>query len=167
MGLGVFRNERLTAPQRPPKFRQLCVIPLMVFTALPGCGAPQSVVFDEDTSRQNLQRIGVAYAQVSAALNRPPRNQQELISAIQGDSSQPSAAQILRSPNDGEDYVVVWDVDFRQLARERGNVDVVLAYEKRGRAGRRYVMKPPNHVVIMTDEEFKAAAFPPGHTPGS
>jgi len=139
---------------------------LVVCTLLAGCGSSAPVVIEEDASRQNLQRIGVAYAQVSAKLNRPPRDLRELSDAIAEGPEKILAGEVLRSPNDGEEYVVVMNVDFRQLAMARGNVDVVIAYEKRGKNGRRYVLKPPTHVLVMSDEEFKAASFPPGHQPG-
>ena len=52
------------------------------------------------------------------------------------------------------------------VAMTGGNVnDIVLAYEKKGKNGARYVMKPPSYVVQMKDLEFKSAKFPPGHQP--
>lgn len=165
MGQQRFQDQGLEGRWLRPEDSLCCFVLLAALALLSGCGSSQPVVFEEDTSRQNLQRIGVAYAQVSATLGRPPQDIQELRAAVQEGPDQPPAADILRSPNDGEDYVVVLNVDFRQLAAARGNVDVVLAYEKHGKGGRRYVLKPPSHVLVMSDEEFKAASFPPGHQP--
>ena len=141
------------------------VLGLAQLAASTGCGSSKPVVFPEDTSRQNLQRIGVAYAQAAVQFRRPPQKRDDLLVALQGEPGQPSPADILKSPNDGEEYVIVWGVNFRELGIKRGNVDVVIAYEKRGRDGKRYVLKPPTQVIEMTDAEFKAASFPPGHTP--
>ena len=104
-------------------------------------------------------------AQDAVQFRRPTQKRDDLLVVLQGEAGQPSPADILKSPNDGEEYVIVWGVNFRELGIKRGNVDVVIAYEKRGREGKRYVLKPPTQVIEMTDTEFKAASFPPGHTP--
>jgi hypothetical protein len=132
---------------------------------LAGCGPAKPVVFPENKFEQNLQRIGAAYTQATVKLGRPPSGPEELTEFLQV-AGGPTAAELLRSPHDGEDYVIVWNVDFRQLAMTGGNVnDIVLAYEKKGKNGARYVMKPPSYVVQMKDLEFKSAKFPPGHQP--
>jgi len=157
-GLGTWRYSRVGIVI-------LSVLPLASLVPMAGCGSSAPVVAKEDTSRQNLQRIGVAYSQATAKLNRPPRNMKELIATFDEGPDQVPAAEIIKSPNDGEEYVVVWNVDFPELAKARGNVDVVIAYERRGKDGKRYVLKPPAHVLVMTDEEFKSASFPPGYQP--
>lgn len=145
-------------------FAAVCtVLGLMIV----GCGPTKPVVFPENKFEQNLQRIGAAYTQASVKLGRPPTGPEELIEFLQVTGGSP-AAEILRSPHDGENYVIVWNVDFRQLAMSGANVnDVIIAYEKRGKNGSRYVMKPPSHVTQISDLEFKSAKFPPGHQPAS
>ncbi|MFM9067863.1 MAG: hypothetical protein ACKOUR_11115 [Planctomycetota bacterium] len=146
-----------------PLFAAFILVILSV--VLVGCGPAKPVVFPENKFEQQLQRIGAAYSQASVKLGRPPSGPEELMEFLQVTGG-PSAAETLRSPHDGEDYVIVWNVDFRQLAMSGANVnDVIIAYEKRGKNGTRYVMKPPSHVTQISDLEFKSAKFPPGHQP--
>lgn len=141
------------------------VILAMLSVGFLGCGPAKPVVFPENKFEQQLQRIGAAYSQASVKLGRPPSGPEEIMEFLQITGG-PPAAEILRSPHDGEDYVIVWNVDFRQLAMSGANVnDVIIAYEKRGKNGTRYVMKPPSHVTQLSDLEFKSAKFPPGHQP--
>lgn len=133
--------------------------------SLAGCGGEAPVVVEDDKSAQYLQQIGAAYSQATAKLGRPPQNANELSEIIKSNPGSADPATILRSPDDNEDYVIVWGVDFREVAKARGNVDVIIAYEKTGKKGKRHVLKPPAQVMSLTAEQFKAAAFPPGHTP--
>lgn len=138
---------------------------LVALAFLHGCGSSGSATVDEDKSSENLKRIGAAYSQAALQLGRPPRDANDLSAAIKNSPDKPNPADILRSPADNENYVIVYGVDFRALAMKRGNVDVVIAYEKVGVDGKRLCLKPPAQVVVMTDEEFKSADFPPGHQP--
>jgi hypothetical protein len=141
------------------------VCTLIAGLAAIGCGDSPPPAAETSRAEVNLQRIGAAYAAV-AARGRPPRNAADLARDLQAGPDQTNPSDLLRSPNDNQEYVIVWGVDFRALAMQRGgNVDVVLAYERTGKDGKRLVLKPPALVSLMTDEEFRAAAFPPGHTP--
>lgn len=130
----------------------------------PGCGSSQEVDVQDDKSAQNLQQIGAAYTQAGLKLGRPPRQADDLHELLKS-AGNPDPESVLRSPDDNENYVIVWGIDFGQLARTTGHVDYVIAYEQRGKNGKRHVLKPPSIVLLMTDEEFQAAKFPPGHTP--
>jgi hypothetical protein len=138
---------------------------LLSLAAVVGCKSATPPSAATDKSYENLQQIGAAYSQASIKLGRPPGNANELTEILKNGAASRDPAEVLRSPDDNEPYVIVWGVDFRQLAKNTGNVDVVLAYEQRGKNGKRHVLKPPSNVFIMTDEEFKAAKFPPGHQP--
>jgi hypothetical protein len=94
-------------------------------------------------------------------LNRPPANAKELLPFVQ-EMGKP--ADILRSPNDGQDFVVVWGVELRKL-KETGNAVPVVAYEKVGKDGKRHVLRGRADVVLMTDGELKGAVFPSGYNP--
>jgi hypothetical protein len=117
-------------------------------------------------SETNLRMIGRAYATATAALNRPPRNSKEL---------KPYLAQLgasedaLRSPNDGEEYVILWNVKPQDLGPQGSDPKQrkfpVLAYEKTGGPGGRFVLTVPNRVNRMKPEELRNACFPPGHKP--
>jgi len=130
--------------------------------AVAGCGPSGGVDGPVDASRQNLQKIGVAYAQATTRLKRPPKNLSDLLPSLK---EQGEPAEILRSPDDGEEYVILWGVDFRWPPPGQRDPSVVLAYEKRGKAGKRHVLRLPTRVVLMTDDELKKTEFPPGHQP--
>jgi hypothetical protein len=67
----------------------------------------------------------------------------------------------LRSPRDGQPFVVLWGADHRK------GMDVkplVIAYEPQGKDGRRMVFTAMV-VFAMSEAGFKEARFPAGHTP--
>jgi hypothetical protein len=118
-----------------------------------------------DEARVHLQTIAAAYEFAVQRNGRPPQNLDELRPFLQDRQQPGKTLDVLRSPNDGENYVIIWGVDYRELATQVPNPYVVLAYEKSGKAGKRYVLVRPNFVTVMTDAEFRTAPFPPGHQP--
>jgi len=103
--------------------------------------------------------IRSAYLRATKALGRPPQDKNDLIPYLKrgGDP-----AVFLRSPDDGEDYMILWGLDILNLEpREDGRLPV-LAYEQRGKDGMRYVLEV-KEIRRQTDEEFKKALFPPGY----
>jgi len=115
-------------------------------------------VIELPASIQNLKRIGSAYLEATNQLGRPPNNAGELTPHLKryGDP-----ATILRSPADGQDYVILRGVDVCAAQAQKGGLPV-LAYEQKGDGQKRYVLLT-RQVVHLTDEEFKQAPFPPGH----
>ena len=104
--------------------------------------------------------------QAVGKLGRPPQQASDLHEALKNGPGNPDPETILRSPDDNENYVIVWGVDFGQLAKSGVSVNnVILAYEQKGLRGKRHVLKPPSQVLVLGNEEFKASVFPPGHTP--
>ncbi len=139
--------------------------PLLLLTfgsllGLLGCG-PNRPAASSDPNVLNLQALGAAYQRATITQNRPPANRDELMLAFEDDDAPPD---ILRSLNDGEEFVIVWGVELRKL-KARGAEVPVVAFEKHGKNGKRAVLRGRNDVVLMTDSELKAAVFPPGYTP--
>lgn len=141
--------------------RLLLWVVFLAWCAALGCGAPGTPVDKVDPTAKNLDRIGDAYVRATMTLRRPPENLQELepVLAMQG-----KPEDILRSPNDGEDFVIVWGVELRRL-KAQGNAVPVVAYEKKGKDGKRYVLRGRAEVILLTDGQLKAATFPAGYTP--
>jgi hypothetical protein len=144
---------------------RLALVLGLLLASTAGCGSPAAVVVQDDKSAQHLQQIGAAYTQASVKLDRAPRDANDLKEILKSGPGNPDPETVLRSPDDNEPYVVVWNVNFMEVAKARGNVDVILAYEQKGKNGKRHVLKPPAQILVMTDEEFRGAAFPPGHVP--
>jgi hypothetical protein len=120
-----------------------------------GCGSPEPTPQHVARSFQNLRIIKSAYLKATNELNRPPQNLEDLMPYLKA-SGDP--AKILRSPEDGQEYKILWNVD---IINVQGKLPII-AYEQRGKDGMRYVLEA-KEVRRMSDEEFKQAPFPPGY----
>ncbi len=119
--------------------------------AASGCSRPNAKNAPE--SPQNLRAIFDAYSEATKQLKRPPANLDELTPHLKDVGE---IDKVLRSPDDGQKYVILWGAEPHASQAE------VLAYEKIGKNGRRYVLR--GHVVFWhSDEEFKMVHFPAGH----
>jgi hypothetical protein len=105
--------------------------------------------------------IGRVYLRAGQKLGRPPANLKELLPTFPEPAKAP---ELLKSPNDGEDFVIVWGVDLRTPGKT-GNEIPIVAYEKKGNGGKRHVLRGYGDVILMTDGQLRGAAFPPGYTP--
>ena len=105
-------------------------------------------------SSRNLAAIRDAYFKAIDKQRRPPASREEILADVK-DAGDPD--EILRSPLDGQDYVILWGTD------PRANPVPVVAYERLGKDGWRYVLR--GHVVFfLNEEEFRKLPFPQGHT---
>jgi hypothetical protein len=109
-------------------------------------------------------------------LNRPPQSKDELLpdiklvlsTSVDPDNPEMTSettmnpADVLRSANDGEEFVIHWGVDVREmnLAGPRSQLPV-LAYEKRGKDGKRLILQI-RFVREVMDEQFADLPFPTG-----
>ncbi len=137
-----------------------CFPLLLGALALAGCS--RTVVNKATTPTEDrLYKLGKAYQRASSRLNRAPVDFEELRPDLEpGDSDE-----LLRSPNDGEPFVILWGVDFRALPPSPKAPHTVAAYEQRGSNGKRYVLRFPLEVAHLSKEELGKAVFPPGHGP--
>lgn len=122
----------------------VCVFGLLM---LVGCQPP---VREVPAVYQNLKAISTAYLTATDDLGHPPRNMEELTPFLKraGDPEK-----MLRSPNDGEPYVILWDIDYHITPVP------VMIHEKTGKGGVRYVVRGRD-IYRMTEQEFKSAPFP-------
>jgi hypothetical protein len=123
---------------------------------LTGCGRRVST---RNAAEDRLYRIGKAYIQSCYRLERGPENFNEIRPNIEGEVPD----DLLVSPSDGENFVILWGIDFSQLPSPAKDPFIVGGYEKKGVGGWRYVLRFPLQTSKMTDEAFRAANFPPGH----
>jgi len=103
----------------------------------------------------NLSKIQRAYDLAVKSLGRPPARVEELRPFLK-DAGDPD--QILRSPRDGQPYVVLCGVDFRKL-RIDSIPPPIMAYEDTGKDGKRYVLTVMG-VMPMSNAEFAKAKLP-------
>jgi hypothetical protein len=126
---------------------------------LAGCSSQPGKMKEVDPIIVHLQSINQAYIKSIEKQGRPPKNVAEIRPALQevGDPDK-----LLRSPIDGEEFVIIWGVDPRTVPPQGGKLPVLI-YEKKGVAGKRYVLQVPTLVSTMTEEELRNAYFPAGH----
>jgi len=113
----------------------------------------------------------MAYGQATVKLERPPNNKEEIFDFLKGPpkADDPNAATInpedvMRSPVDGEEFVVHWGLDFRTMNLGGDPAKLpVLAYEKHSHGGKRLVLQGRS-VSEVTDEEFADLPFPKGYS---
>lgn len=134
----------------------LLALALFLFAGL-GCSRGP-VVGKVSKSYENLKAIGDAYLQATMKNNRPPQKKEDLLPYLK---HYPAPEEIFKSSEDGEEYVILWNVDFRKV-----NGMPILAYEKTGSRGQRYVLQLRD-VTLLPEDEFRKAPFPPGHQPPS
>ncbi len=117
---------------------------------LAGCNRPASREMQK--SSQNLMAISKAYRKATQKLGMPPTNL-DMMSAELKELGDPEI--LLVSPEDNERYVILFG------ANADANPAQVVAYEKNGKDGKRFVLF--GHIVwYLTDEELRSKPFPPG-----
>jgi hypothetical protein len=136
---------------------------VIICLAAVGCGNAVVERTGGDQSGAALLKLGQYYSQASVKLKRPPKSVQEF---RQQHRDKADIEDTLKSPNDGEPHVVVWGTDPVVPRGSRPEGPVVFAYEKKGAGGVRWVLTNTG-VSKLTDDEFRAANFPAGHSPGS
>jgi hypothetical protein len=107
-------------------------------------------------SAQRLHRIGLAINDATARLGHPPADVGDLWPFLQ-ENGDPD--QLIVSPDDGQRYVILWGVDVRTVDPE-----AVLAYERLGSGGMRYVLTATT-VKRLSGGELDRAEFPAGFGP--
>ena len=108
----------------------------VLFGFVAGC-SPDPVEVSKSRSEQvaNLQKIRAAYNQAIEKLGRPPANEKEARRFLEAFGS---PDEILKSPVDGEPYVVIWGVNLKHVPLRMPAA--IIAYEKTGREGQRNVL---------------------------
>jgi hypothetical protein len=131
-----------------------------------GCGTRTSGGGPVDQTRSKLQAISGAYLAATMKTKTAPKKVEDLLPFL-GDSSAADDVKraMIRSDNDGEEFVIVLGVDLRKLGTNGLSRDVILAYEKRGTKGQRYVLKPPVDVFVIPDDLFQKSKFANDHRP--
>lgn len=146
--------------------RRRCILVLVAVFFLSGCtpSTPVEVVVPLAPVHDNLLKISTAYLGYTTAKHKPPQSVKDLRPLL---ADQGNPDEILKSPRDGQPLVICWGFDvMNPLASAPGTP--VLAYEKKGVDGSRYVLisTPMGPMVQeMSDADFRAAQFPKGHHP--
>ena len=146
----------------PPRLAIAALGCLLSLSFLIGCssnGPPK-----EDDATKDLGHIARVYALIVQGRRRPPSKLEEIstgLAELHSIEQNPPPAEVLTSSRDGQPYVIIMGADLGGQA----NPSDVLAYEKVGAEGKRYVLLMSRDVQQMTDEEFSQASFARGHKP--
>ena len=145
----------MIAPALSRAWRPIAAFALMWLVA--GCGGSGPVKSEVAPSNENLRAVVKSYFQAMHALERPPHSKDEIVPYLKkfGDPTQ-----LLRSPDDGENYVIIYGFD----PLDPKLVQNVWAYETRGKDGRRFAVQGRN-VIHIDDAAFRNKTFAPGHRP--
>ena len=127
-----------------------------------GCtGSPREVNVAIDKTQESLLHIGHAYSRYLDSAKRPPTSAEQLKPYLK-EFGNPD--ELFRSTRDGEPFVICWGVDLSAPpAWAAPGSTPVIAYEKRGSEGQRYVLTTMGNAMLLTDADFSTASFPPGH----
>ena len=135
-----------------------CVLTLSCL-ALAGCSAEER--FEEEPIKAHLRQINKAYWTHLGYHDVPPKpeNLRQDVEGLHALDMGAPADQALVSPRDKQPFVIVYGADKTTPA------DAILAYEKVGAEGTRWVVTMSQDIKEMPNDEFKKATFPKGHEP--
>jgi hypothetical protein len=148
------------------------------------CGCGSRAVPKHSATVENLNMIGRAYASATDELAHPPKSKAEFLPYLQAiladrenaareqadgdtpvaaaDASKRTVENVMRSDSDGEEFVIHWGADCRG---PRSRKAPVLAYEKHGKDGHRYVLQGTRGARLVNDKDFAELTFPSGFSP--
>jgi hypothetical protein len=135
---------------------------LLAGSALLSGGCSSRAGSSDDEPTRDLGHIARAY-QVHLYGGKPPREVDQLkkiLEELHAANLNPAPEEVLTSSRDGQPYVIIMGANLG--ATTSGDI---LAYEKNGANGKRYVLLMSRDIRQMADEEFKRATFVQGHKP--
>jgi hypothetical protein len=130
--------------------------------AFAGCGKSSKVVEAPGpapgSAQANLEAIYEAYMSFMNKQGRAPKDVDELKPSLMtyGDPEK-----LLVSPEDNLPFVIVFPSNGNMTAA--GAVAPIMAYEKKGKDGKRYAINLSAYGLHLTDDELKKSPFPPGY----
>lgn len=126
----------------PLSLMSICVVVLL------GCAKPPEP--EKPTPFAQLEKVGQAYERAQQILQRPPKNLDEIKEFVK-ELGNPD--DILRSPNDHEPYQIIWGVDVT-AEQPDGSPKPIIAYEKNGQNGKRFILRAGNVAEEVPDADF-------------
>jgi hypothetical protein len=137
------------------RFLFLFWLGLFIASAGPGCS--EKPKFQENKAADHLRKIGQAFDMAQYA-GGAPNNADEIKPFLKKLSPKDDPEILLRSPNDGEPYEIVWGVNLER----QSDLALIFAHEKNGVNGKRYVINVGRIVSQMEDSEFQNATYAKG-----
>src|SRR5688572_23498077 len=141
------------AVRMPPVRRPIALTAMLLALSLAGCKAEEK--FEEEPIKANLRQINKAYWTHLGYHDVPPQPE-NLRQDVEGlhslDMGRP-ADEALISPRDKQPIVIIYGAD-NKTPRQ-----AILAYEKEGADGTRWVVTMGQDIRELSNEEFAKAQF--------
>ena len=145
--------------------RPIALLALCSLLTLGGVGCSTKPVSREDDTTQDLNHIARVYGLMISVDHHPPRDEEELRQSLldfhKADMN-PHPDEIMVSSRDKQPYVIIYKANFGTAASSE-----IVAYEKTGAEGKRYVLTMSRDVRQLSDQEFRQATFANGHRPSA
>jgi len=136
---------------------------LALVFGLAGCGTGPNVI-PLSKAEKALTNIALAYGEAHARLGHGPKNAEELKPFLK-EFGNPD--ELLVSPNDGEPFVVIWGANPRGGPTEYKQMFPILAYENKGRGGKRALTDIRGRPLTIPSEDFSKLTFVGGYKPAA
>ncbi|OAI38947.1 hypothetical protein AYO40_01540 [Planctomycetaceae bacterium SCGC AG-212-D15] len=134
---------------------------------LSGCARKEAA--PEDPTAKNLRLVVTAYLQYVTKNQQAPHSARDLTPILQ-ELGVADPEGTLRSDRDHEPFVILWNVEEFSATKKADKKEkttrprhFVLAYEKSGSDGYRFVGFSSAYVAEASDEEMTKASFPSNH----
>lgn len=111
----------------------------------------------ENKAADHLRKIAQSF-DLALYKGGAPKNAEEIKPFLKLLSKDEEPDDLLSSPNDNEPYVIMWGVNLERQT----DTAAILAHEKKGADGKRYVINVARIVSQMSDADFAAANFAKG-----
>jgi hypothetical protein len=121
---------------------------------LAGCSKPPK---EEESAVKNLRKIVQAFSVAEYKVHRAPRDEAELKRFLGETGVTGDLDQVLISPRDNQPYAIGYGARL-----EPEGMKTILAHEKDGVEGARWVLMLSGDVKLLPDEEFARAEFARG-----
>jgi hypothetical protein len=143
----------------PTNKRLIALTATLLVLCLPGCKGEEK--FEEEPIKANLRQINKAYWTHLGYHDVPPKPE-NLRQDVEGlhslDMGRP-ADEALISPRDKQPIVIIYGADNTTPS------EAILAYEKEGADGTRWIVTMGQDIRELSNEEFAKAKFAKGHKP--
>jgi hypothetical protein len=126
--------------------------------ALAPAGCSEKPKFQENKAADHLRKIAIAFDNFNHGKGHPPKDAEDIKPILKLLSPKENPDDVLRSPNDGEPYEILWGVNLERQTE----FGAIFAHEKKGVDGKRYVITVSRLVSQMTDAELQGATFARG-----
>lgn len=140
----------------------------LLFSCILVCGCGNSANTDDASPPNEVQKrllaIGDAYVRATAEKGKPPQSINDLTAKLKLRKDLGKPEDMLRSPDDGQNFEIVFGVNLIGL-KETGSDLPIVAFERTGKDGRRHVLRGDRDVQSLSESEIRAGKFPPGYKP--